>query len=179
MWERAVVLTPPPKARSEIEVTDGVIPTSELAYLQRIIHSKLNKELADSSVIVYRNASLLNPNSFLSALSLSRKKIEFYGLALSDVLTNDFLTVMREHLETTTVKFRILLKNPQLGCESLSQVNWSDIKNLAKTLSVFYYFFIFIFIFFFFLFFFFFFFYLFLLFLFVSYFILIFYYNFY
>jgi hypothetical protein len=57
-----------------------------------------------------------------------------YGISLADLLVTEFVNVMRYHLESSPVKFRILIKNPIFGFDSL--LPWSDIKHLYNTLKI-------------------------------------------
>jgi hypothetical protein len=83
MWERAFDITPTTKMK-HLHGEERVA-TSEAAVLKKIFTCPLSFDQVDSSVTVIRNRALYSSTNFVASLEVARKKVELYGVTLTDV----------------------------------------------------------------------------------------------
>lgn len=139
MWDRALSVAPPVKSSSKMEIDHPRERTfsSEAEILLKVVQSALNFQQVDTSVVVCRNRSILGNVNLLANLEVSRKKVDIYSISVGDLLSQEFLSLLRDHLQLTPLKFRILLKNPLTDCDELLRYPWSLLKSLLTTLQAF------------------------------------------
>lgn len=141
LWMRASPVSPP-KIDQSASIKSDKILSHEWSVLKKIFSTPVPYERVDSSVIVYRNRALFENRNFIHGLQITRKKVDLYGITMGQLFCEEassgFLDLMKDHIEATQVKFRILLKNPEIGCEDLDKVQWASIGGLNKSLLALY-----------------------------------------
>lgn len=118
IWTRANPINPPKKM---LVTENDKIFTSEAEFLKQVIQ-------------LYTCSSWRETVTY--TLEITKKKVDLYGMTLQNLIADNesFLTVLQEHIQSTSCKFRILLKNPTIGCEGLENVKWIGIQGLASSI---------------------------------------------
>lgn len=135
-WSRAIKAVPP-----VIRTLLGSAPakprivSNQAETLRRLFSLQYSVDRVDSKVVAFRN-QCFGSTDFANLLQLTGKKVDLYGVALESVFSDpNFTGTILEHLETTLVKFRILLKDPSGGTEALDSMDWGDRSHMDQTLK--------------------------------------------
>lgn len=136
-WSRAVKVSPPVCKSSD--TANSHIDRTQADVLRRIFTLSCTLDEVDTRVVAFRSRTCFGPKDFTAMLQITQKKVDLYGVTLHNLfLDPDFTSLLLEHLASTGVKFRILIKDPTTGMDELSQLKWSNYEHLGDTLKALY-----------------------------------------